>query len=61
MSKTKRWIVRVECIVNKEVICDNCTEDQARNNPFEFASNERELGVVGWNVDSVEPNELNPQ
>lgn len=57
MSKTKSWIVTMECVVSKEVICDNCTEEQARKDPFEYASDERETGQVDWKVESVEPNE----
>jgi len=55
-NNTGSWIVKVECVVEKEVICDHCTEQQAYENPFRFAVDEREICQVDWNVKSVEEN-----
>lgn len=62
MAKTRKpmpksWIVTMKCVVRKEVICDDCTEDDARNNPWDFAGNEMETDQEDWEVLSVKPNE----
>lgn len=51
------WVVNVTCIIVKEVICEECTEDDARLNPFDFAVDEREVYQVDWSVNSVQPND----
>ena len=55
--KKGSWIVRMKCEVTKEVICEDCTEEQARANPFEYSSQETELDQIDYDVRSVEPNE----
>jgi hypothetical protein len=59
MAKAKRgsWIVTMKCVVTKVVTCDDCTERQAEENPWDYASDERETGQEDWDVLSVEPNE----
>jgi hypothetical protein len=59
MSKRKdkgSWIVTMRCTVTKEVVCENCTEEEARDNPFEHAVSEEEMGQEDWEVTHVEPN-----
>lgn len=58
-TKTKKgsWIVTVDCKVIKEVICSDCTEEQARTDPFLYAEDERETAQTDWNVTAVHPNE----
>ena len=56
-SKKASWIVMMTCTVRKEVICDNCTEEQATNDPWGFSIGEREVEQPDWSVDSVEPND----
>jgi hypothetical protein len=51
------WIVNMTCIVTKEVICEGCTEEDARNNPFDYAVTEEETNQISLEVNSVEPNE----
>ncbi len=48
--------MRVKCQVEKEVICDDCTEEDAKNNPFGYAINELEVNQTDWEVRSVEEN-----
>jgi hypothetical protein len=55
--KKSNWIVRMECTVIKDVCVDDCTEEQARNEPFEHASGEQEVDMRDWEVKSVTPNE----
>ncbi len=55
-TQKKNWIVRIKCEVVKDVYCDNCTEEQARNNPFDHATNEVEVDQTDYDVKSVEEN-----
>jgi len=55
-SDKRSWIVKVECTVLKELICDSCTEDEARSNPFKFCVQETEKGTPDYEVKSVEEN-----
>ena len=57
MSNRGTWIVNMTCLVTKEVICEDCTEDEARESPFDFAVEEKEIETVSWEVNNVEPNE----
>lgn len=58
MSKRGDWIVRMRCGVVKEVNCDNCTEEQARTDPWEYVvGDETEIEQYDWEVMSIEPNE----
>lgn len=51
------WVVRMTCDVDKEVICEDCTEEEARNNPFEHAIDERELCQNEYEVTDVTSND----
>lgn len=56
--KTKKgsWVVTMTCEVEKQVICNNCTKEQAENAPFEHAIEEKELYQRDYSVTSVEEN-----
>jgi hypothetical protein len=47
------WVVRMRCTVTKLVTCEDCTEEEARNNPFDHAVDEMEIDQVDWDVQSV--------
>lgn len=49
----KKWIVRIECTVLKEVTCTGCTEEEARLNPWKHAQDEIEVDQRDWEVKSV--------
>lgn len=51
----KSWIVRMECVVIKDVYVEDCTEEQARKEPFEHATDECELEMIEWEIKSVLP------
>ena len=52
------WIVRMKCVVLKDVYVADCTEDEARNNPFDQdVEDEIEVEQTDWDVQSVEPND----
>lgn len=48
------YIVTMRCVVTKIVTCENCTEEQARNQPWEYATDEHEADQIDWEVKRVE-------
>jgi hypothetical protein len=58
VAKRKKgsWIVTLRATVTKEVVCDDCTEDQAGEDPFGHAVDERELDQIDYEVTDVRPN-----
>ena len=48
------WSVTARCVVQKSIICENCTEEEARKNPFEFAVDELETDQEDYTILSVE-------
>ncbi len=58
MSKPKKgnWIVKMKCVVEKEVFVNNCTETEARLNPWDHFDDEIETCQEDWEVISVNPN-----
>jgi hypothetical protein len=51
------WILKMRCVVTKQVICEDCTEEEATEKPWEHATDEVEIEQVDWEVLSVLPNE----
>lgn len=49
------WVVRVRCTVIKAIRCEDCTEDEAREDPFDHAVDETEVSQEDWEIESVEP------
>lgn len=56
-TENKSWIVELECVVRKSVVCDGCTKEEAESNPFQHAVSEDEKGMRNWTVLSVEEND----
>ena len=58
MAKPQKqsWVVEVECVVRKEIITDECTEDDAFSAPFDHAIDEYEKDTVDYTVKDVSPN-----
>lgn len=50
------WVVVMTCTVRKEVVCDGCTEDEARSDPWSHARSESDIEKIDWKVDSVHEN-----
>ena len=48
-----QYAVEMECVVRKIVICEGCTAEQARAEPFKYAVDENVGETVDWNVLSV--------
>lgn len=56
-KKSKGWVVMVRCEVVKELVCDYCSKQDAEDDPFAHAIQERECGTPDWEVISIVPNE----
>jgi len=56
--KTPRsWIVRMRCEIVKEVFCKGCSEQEARENPWDYSSDETEIEQTNWEIESVRSND----
>ena len=55
-GKVGSWIVIVKCEVTKEIFCDGCTEEEARNETFEFSVGEKVIDQQNFKVTNVNPN-----
>ena len=51
------WLVKVRCVVEKELVCSDCTEEQANKDPWSHCIDETEKGMTDYEVQSVVPNE----
>ena len=51
------WIVTLRAVVTYSVVCDDCTEDDARNEPFSHAVEEHVEDLRDWEVERVEAND----
>jgi hypothetical protein len=57
MKKNKSsWIVEMRCVVIKDVCCNDCTIEEAENNPWDFAVDESERYQEDWEVVKVTEN-----
>ncbi len=52
----KKWLVRMRCVVTKEVCVGPCTEEEARDNPWEHSTDETEIDQQDWLVTGVKEN-----
>lgn len=48
-----QYSVRMECVIIKIVTCEDCTEEQARTDPFSYSVDEMEADQLDWKVLSV--------
>jgi hypothetical protein len=56
-KKIRSWIVEVECTVIKNLVVENCTEEEAYNDPWECdVVDEQEIAQMDWKVRIVSPN-----
>lgn len=56
MPRKKSWIVEMMCTVRKQVIVENCTEEEANENPWDYAVDETEIDQVDWEVIGIKEN-----
>jgi hypothetical protein len=53
----RSWVVRLKVERTVEVVCEGCTEQQARESPWDFVTgDELDIDQSDWDVVSVEPN-----
>ncbi len=52
-TKKKNWNVEMECVVSKDVHLSNCTEEEARADPWHYSDDERENGMSDWEIISI--------
>ncbi len=57
MSEKKNWTVTMRCVVDKIVDLDGCTEQEARDRPWDFAVNEYETDMQDWEITHIEESE----
>lgn len=50
MSDKSNWIVRMRCVVVKDVYCVDCTKVQAQHETWDHAESEEEVNQVDWQV-----------
>ena len=53
----RSWVVTVKATVLKEIVCEDCTEREAREDYYDHAVQEREVDTSDSEVEKVEPNE----
>jgi hypothetical protein len=54
-TETKHdWEILTECKVYKVVKLVNCTETEARNNPWDYAEYEEEIGQINWTIKTMD-------
>ena len=55
--KKGSWVVKIKRVIEEELICEPCTEEEAENEPLKFAVDRRELETTDYSVLKVEPND----
>lgn len=55
-KKRGSWIVRMRCVVVKDVVVEDCTEEEARTQPWDHAESETEVEQIDWQVQKVTKN-----
>jgi hypothetical protein len=48
-----QYEVKIRCVITKIVTCEDCTEEQARDNPWNYATDEHDADVNDWEVKSI--------
>ena len=56
-DRKRDWCVTMRCIVTKVYYCDDCTEEQARENPLGHSRCSEEIDLADWQVQKVEEND----
>jgi len=56
-QRKSSWIVQMRCTVIRVIVCEDCTEEQARDDPFGHSTDEGDdLELVDWEVNAVDEN-----
>lgn len=54
-ADTGNWVVIAECVVRKRIDVRNCTRQQAKEEPWDYAHDETELEQISCEVTKVIP------
>lgn len=57
MSKKGNWTVKVKCVVEKELYCQDCTEEEAKSDPFGRSCMETETDQSDWEIIGIKADE----
>lgn len=52
LSVTKKLVI-LECKVIKQLICEDCTDEQIEEDPFEFATDVMEIDQLDWELRDI--------
>jgi len=56
--KIGSWVVRVRCTVDRDVVVENCTEEEARKSPWDCSvAEENDVELRDFDVIDVSPND----
>jgi hypothetical protein len=55
-KKKSNWIVKMKCVVYKDVFLSDCTEEEANFNPWYYCTSALETTQVDWEILSVKKN-----
>ena len=56
-GKRSSWIVRLRCVVIRDVVCEDCTKEEALDDPLASVNDDAdEIELVDWEVLSVDEN-----
>ena len=56
MGKKGSWIVTMTVTGTHSLVCENCTEEEARTMPYSFVVEDTESDISDWEVLSVKEN-----
>lgn len=51
--KKQNFVVRMRCVVYKDVFLENCTEEEAKTNPWDYAVDELETDQIDWQIHNI--------
>lgn len=54
-DQKRNWIATMRCVVTKTVTLEDCTEEQALNNPWDHSVDEQESDQRDWDIERLEP------
>jgi hypothetical protein len=49
----KNWNVEMRCTITKQVHLSACTEEEANENPWDYADDEVETEQIDWEIVSM--------
>ena len=55
-AKKGSFVVVVRCTVTKQLICEDCTQEQAEEDPYAHCTDEVEIELIDWDVVNVQTN-----